>query len=198
MVQQATFVIPTKDSEIEFPQQVIELLPQQLNAIKKQSVKKTTKQWFANKTGIRVLMTEDQKDSVLYFKNQFVGALAPGRTAKELLESGKIGFADHAFDRVDERFLEYYRESEEKSNELKRKLGFPIEKVYYDSSSLETITEILQIFINSDSIDKYFVWKPYPYLSYKFKGRFRNDVIGIVITFSQETTIITLTIEERH
>jgi len=198
VTQHATFVIPTKDDNIEFPRQIIELLPEQLEKLKEKSKEKTADQWRKAKTGVRIKMSEKQKSQVLDFKNQFVKHLTPSHSADELLKSGKIGFAEHAFDRVDQRFLEYHRESTEKANALKRKLGFSITDAYYESSSPQTITEILEIFIKSDHIDDFFVWKAYPYLSYKFKGSFRKDVIGIVITFSKETTIITLTIEERH
>lgn len=203
MTQQATIIIPTKSTTngsngVEFPEQIIELLPKQLQQLSKASIKKTTDEWLSAKRGIKIRMTEEQKASVLDFKNAFVEALAPSRSAEDLLKSGKIGFFDHAFDRIDERFLEYYRESEEKANKLKEKLGFEITEVYHDAASTKTTKEILEIFIESDNLDDFFVWKAHPYLSYKFKGGFRNDVIGIVVTFSERTMIITITIEERH
>lgn len=193
MEQQATMIISTKDGEVEFPQQVIDLIPKQLEKLNQRANEKTSNEWLDSSRGIRIKMTEEQKKQVLKFKDDFINRLVPSRSAKDLLDTKRIGFSEHAFERIDERFLEYYRDWNEQARGVKEKLGFEVEDIIYEAASIETMTEILEIFIKSDDIDDFFVWKAYPYLSYKFKGYFRSGEIGIVIMFSKDTTIITIT-----
>ena|GEM_PF-3712989 len=195
----ARIEIPVKGKSVEIIENIITLNKDQIDKIKQQSPSKTEKEWLSpNTKAIRVKMTEQQIQKVINWKNTLVEYITPDLSAEALLKSRKIGFTEHATDRIDERLLEYQKENSV-ATAIKESLGFlDTDKIYVEASSPEVQMEILNVFIHSNELDNYFEWKAYPHLTFKFKGTFRKDIIGIAVVLSKKSLIVTITIEESH
>lgn len=195
----ARITIPLKNGSVELIQNIITLNERQIDEIFKQAPTKNKNEWLSPRTkALRIRMTEDQIQKVVDWKNAVVKYLSPDGSGEKLLKSGGIGFSNHAFDRIDERLLEKNAENV-LAKEIKGKLGLIEDSdVFVEASSPEVQAEILEVLIHSEKLDPYFEWKVYPHLTFKFKGAFREDIIGIAIALSRRSLIVTITIEERH
>lgn len=161
------------DRKGELLQDIIELQDEQVNIIKKESIKKTENGWKKTKSGVKVKLTEDQKKVVLKCKNDILKPGGQTLTPQELFDYQIVDFREHSLERVSERIEGNPR-------------SVPDEK---------TLFEIIQVLIDSERIADHFEWKGYPGLAFKFLGyNLEFQEIGIVCGLSPESDVLVITI----
>ncbi|MFJ7982277.1 hypothetical protein ACIQ1D_18625 [Lysinibacillus xylanilyticus] len=148
-------------------QNVIIFTENQINTIRELALQKKQVEWQKETTGEKFVLTKEQKESLLKFKNMFF----QGIDAKDAILSGDINFKVHAKQRADERF------------------GNVIELNTILSKQLQE--EIVMYLIESESPGDNFEWKGFEHVSFTFAG------VNISIEHqSIETVTIVVTLED--
>ena len=165
MDQKNKVIIPLKNENIIFDD-VISLEREQLNSIISGSIKKTGTEWRQQEKGINILLTSDQKNDVLDFKNQVIAGL----TAQELYENDYLDVQPHARKRINYRLENHDPD-------------VPLTK--------EMIIKLAQAIIDAPKVVKA-EWKGRPNLSYTFQSIYNNKSVKIALAFTNTIIVITV------
>lgn len=159
-------IIPLKSGQVHF-QDIIELEDGQLSKITEKSISLTQGQWMHHDTkGLKVVLTQAQKDAVMDFKNQVVEDL----TAEQLIKEDFIRFPRHGIKRLN------YRLQNQDPDEI------PTE---------DELVKLAQAVIDSAEV-KDAQWKGRGNLSYKFLSTYEGQAVEMSLVFADAVLVITI------
>ncbi|WP_217595183.1 hypothetical protein [Cohnella sp. GbtcB17] len=164
----AVVKVQLKDTLIEFDD-VIQLETAQLQQIIERAETKTQAQWRKPSTkGVRILLTEKQKQAVLEYKNRMVN----GHTGESLIEADLIRFSHHSKERIASR----------------------IDKdIFPDPDTLIGLADLL---IRSQELGENADWRGFEGLSYSFNGDYDGKACTMAIVFDGPMVVVTVITDE--
>ncbi|MDU9695798.1 hypothetical protein O0Q50_32035 [Priestia aryabhattai] len=159
----------------------------QITKIRRKARTKTKFGWLGSKTGVKIDLTKTQMNDVLAVKNAVVYYLTGGSGDPAAMVANRdVGFGIHANIRMIER-LEALTQ-EEKEDIL---INTPNEDLYLFVSPA-TMLDVAESFIKSNEVESKAEWKAFPYLTYTFRGKYKDKTISMAVTFENGVFFVTL------
>jgi len=156
-------IIPLKKDKLYF-EDIIKLEKFQLTKIIEVSVTKTAKEWEDSSQGVKIKLTDNQKTEIMNFKK----AIIEGLTPQEFVEEDYLQVLSHAQKRINYRL-------EGNDSDLGQVENVKIAKAFFDAVEVKDAE-----------------WKGAKRLRYRFKSKYNNKEIELVLIFNNSVVVITI------